>query len=88
MKKNLAVHSLIQGALWGVGVLIVVGIGIISFNHLNPTEVTHGVSEINTTNEIDNEAIQQNIANLQNELQTLTNDTTQAEAILQLNKEI
>ncbi|MDR0368983.1 MAG: hypothetical protein LBH96_00110 [Candidatus Peribacteria bacterium] len=85
MKKNPAINALLHGTLWGIGVLATVGIGIISFNAINPTETTHGVSP---TNDIYNEEIQQNISELQNNIETIKNDTTQTEAILQLKKEL
>lgn len=86
MKKNLATNSLIQGALWGVGVLAVVGIWIASFNYISPTVSTHGVSEVNNDN--NQEEIQKSISELQGHIQTMKEDTTQAEAIIQLKKEI
>lgn len=92
MKTNQSINPILHGALWGVGVLAVVGVGIVWFNSLVPSNApTHGVSETTEIEEtIDQEkiAMQENIATLQQHVEDLQSDTTQAEAILQLKKEI
>jgi len=77
-------NPILQGALRGVGVLIVIGIGIIGLNYTAPAENSHGVSEIAEFTD----TIQTNISTLQQEISNLKSDTTNAEAILQLQQEI
>ncbi|MDR3169444.1 MAG: hypothetical protein LBU27_06945 [Candidatus Peribacteria bacterium] len=90
-----------QGALWGLGLLIITSIGIVSFRHFSPTpsETVHNAAEETGSDiamlqqEIPTlyqgiSGLQNELSGLQNEVSTLQSDTTLTEQLTELEQQI
>jgi hypothetical protein len=90
-----------QGALWGLGLLIITGIGIVSFQYfsLAPTEIVHNVADETAPNfenlqqEIPTlhqgiSGLQNEISGLQNEILTLQTTTVLSEQLAEVEQQI